>query len=500
VDVYAFFMPSDSRSRQTNGAGLLSSFLRSTNAVFNSPFHRILSKYQKFKDEIARLQRDSTTSNRPPSSDLPAKKSERPRKTGSGRKRGGQKGHVGAHRPVVPPERVDRPVEYKPDHCAQCAQPFAVDAPATLVETHQVWEIPPVKPIIEEHRFFACACPCGHCTRARVPQWIYSGCGEQAQALIAYLTGSARLARRTVQQLFDELFSFPIALGTIQNRLEDNSAIFAPTVDELEQALPHQDCLNIDETSYPHNRSLAWLWAFVTAHFAVFVINPARSSKVLRQLLGIQYAGVITCDRFSAYIKYQKDRLAGLIQFCWAHILRDIKALNFAADLLSQRPFALLARRHVGAIFGFWHAFKQGKISRQLLIDKTRRPINRLRALCEGNLNHPTKTVRTLCTSLLKHWPRLFTFLEHEGVEPTNNEAERRLRPGVQTRKISYCTRSQQGQLLRARLLTITATCRMQGRNSLRFFRDAIHAHRHGLSPPSLLLPPSQETRDQNAA
>lgn len=455
---------------------------------------------QKFKDEIARLQRDSTTSNRPPSSDLPAKKSERPRKKGSGRKPGGQNGHAGKNRPLVPPESVDRIVEHKPEQCERCTQRFANDVPATLVETHQLWEIPPVKPVIEEHRFFACPCPCGHCTRARVPQWIYSGCGEQAQALMTYLTASARLARRTVKQLFEELFSFPIALGTIQNRLEDSSAILAPTVAELEQALPQQDGLNIDETSYPHNRSLAWLWAFVASHFAVFIINPARSSKVLRQLLGIQFAGIITCDRFSAYIKYQKDRLAGLLQFCWAHILRDIKALNFAADVLSKRPFALLARRHVGAIFGFWHAFKQGKISRQVLIDKTRRPINRLRTLCEGNLSNPTKTVRTLCTSLLKHWPWLFTFLAHEGVEPTNNEAERRLRPGVQTRKISYCTRSHQGQLLRARLLTITASCHMQGRNSLQFFRDAIHAHRHGVSPPSLLLPPSPEAIDQKAA
>jgi transposase len=439
------------------------------------------------KDKIDRLNRDSTTSHKPPSSDGFNKKTYPPKRGSSGRRPGGQKGHQGKARPIMPPEKINKTVPHQPDKCEKCNVPFNHENPTKSVEHHQVWELPKIDPIIEEHVFFETECTCGHRTRATVPQWVYSGLGENAQAAITYFTAVGKLTRRNLKLVFEQFFHFPISIGSIQNRLENSSQILKAACDQLEKALADQKNLNIDETSYPLNGSLAWLWVFVTNYFAVFVIDQKRSSKVLKAVLGLDFAGIIICDRFSAYIKYQKDRFNGLIQFCWAHIIRDIKALRYTPDSLSQKPFALIARQHIGTVFRIWHAFKAGRIPREQLIDKTKLPIKKLKKLCQRNQQSSNENLRSFCTNLLKKWECLFVFLHHDGVEPTNNRAEQTVRPGVETRKISYCTRSKNGQLLRARLLTITQTCRIQKRNAYDFIRECIHGYRSTKTIPSLL-------------
>jgi hypothetical protein len=153
----------------------------------------------------------------------------------------------------------------------------------------------------------------------------------------------------------------------------------------------------------------------------------------------------------------------------------------------SDQVFSVAMRKRIGALFRLWHVHKNGRISREQLIEKAEPVIAEMRAFLEKNLQNPSPEVAKFCKQLLKRWGSLFTFIYHEGVEPTNNLAERLIRPGVQTRKISYCTRSQNGQLLRARLLTISQTCRIQQRSALDFYRAAIHAYRNNLTMPSLL-------------
>ena len=208
---------------------------------------------------------------------------------------------------------------------------------------------------------------------------------------------------------------------------------------------------------------------------------------MLRKVLGKLYDGIIICDRFSAYVKYHKDRACGLIQLCWAHIIRDLKALRNELALESNQIFAVVMRKRIGAVFRLWHACKRGNISRAQLIAAAEPLIAEMRVFVENNQRHPAREVAKFNRQLLKRWDSLFTFIYYEGVEPTNNLAERLIRPGVQTRKISYCTRSENGQLLRARLLTVSQTCRIQQRNALAFYRTAISAHRNNLARPSLL-------------
>ncbi len=145
---------------------------------------------------------------------------------------------------------------------------------------------------------------------------MHSGTGENLQALIAYLTIEGKLSRRILQSILAHVFHVPLALGALQNRLEDTTHILLPVCNELENKLTNQQVLNIDETGHPHNKTLAWLWVFATNTFAFFTIRASRGSQVIRSVLGELFDGIIISDRFSAYIKYHKDRACGLLQLC----------------------------------------------------------------------------------------------------------------------------------------------------------------------------------------
>lgn len=449
---------------------------------------KLKQENEKLKEKIEALSRNSTESNKPPSSDG-LKKIRGTKRESSGRKPGGQEGHEGKTRRIVPPDEISKIIEHKPKECKKCGKLFTGEEKSEPVERHQVWEIPePIKPIIEENIFFKTLCGCGYETREIAPDWMYSGTGENLQALIAFLTGEIGLSRRNVKTILEEVFNISTALGTIQNRLEDTSEILKPVYDELEEELVKQKVVNIDETSYPHNKALEWLWGFATKMFAFFTIQASRGSKVLKRILTELYEGIIICDRFSAYIKYQKDRLIGLIQFCWAHIIREVKALKYELAYGSNKPFSKRCRQKIGSIFRLWYCFKAEKITRKELIEKSEPLIKKIYIFLEENLQSRSKKVIKFCSQILKRWDSLWTFIYHEGVEPTNNLAERILRLGVKLRKISYCTRSKAGQNLLERLLTVTQTCRIQKKSSLKFFRAVIHAKRNNLSIPSLLL------------
>ncbi len=447
----------------------------------------LLQEVQALQAKLAALEKDSTTSHKPPSSDGFKKKRATAKRGSSGRKPGGQKGHRGVTRRNLPPSEVTETIPHKPAACEQCGAPFSEQHPSVPVEHRQVWEIAEIKPLVSEHVFYQTTCHCGHPTRLPVPEWIYAGMGDNLQAHLAYFTAEAKLSRRTLQTVLAEVFHVPLALGTIQNRLEDNSEILRPSCDELANELTKQSAVNIDETGYPHNKKLQWLWVFVTGTFAFFTLQASRGSQVLRQVLGELYDGIIICDRFSAYIKYHQDRVCGLLQLCWAHIIRDLKALRHELALESDQIFAIVMRKRLGALFRMWYAHKRGKISRPQLIKTAEPLIAKMRTFVDKNLQNPSTEVAKFSKQLLKRWNSLFTFIYHEGVEPTNNLAERLIRPAVLTRKISYCTRSENGQLLRARLLTISQTCRIQQRNTLDFYRMAISAQRNHLPRPSLL-------------
>ena len=439
--------------------------------------------------QLAARKKNSTTSSKPPSSDgvAGASRPRLPRKK-SKRKPGGQPGHPGKHRPLVPPEQVQEVKPVLPEACQGCGHrlPPQPDQAETVgdPQRRQVTELPPIQPYVIEYQCLKVLCPeCGEATRAPLPEDAQGQFGPRLTALIVYLTVVCRMPRRVVEGLLVEALGISISLGSTQKCWEEASAAVATPCQQLAEQLQQQPVLNVDETGWRTNGEKRYLWAFVAPLFVYYTVARKRSSAILLQVLGEVFDGVLCSDRFSAYLKYHQ----GKAQFCWAHLKRNILGVleftkNSATERFCRDALALHAR-----LFRLWHKFRSELIDRQELLLRSIRLQEQFFALAERNLDSQDDEVRNLATALFEHCGRLFTFLEEEGVEPTNNSAEQALRIGVQWRKIVFGNRSANGELATARLLTVTQTCRQQGRNSLQYLHEAIRCHRRRQRVPSLL-------------
>ena len=282
--------------------------------------------------QLALRQQNSTTTSKPPSSDgLAGRPRERGRRTKSRRKPGGQPGHPGHARPLVPAARVNTILDLVPDACRHChhALRAAADAWADEPRRHQVTELPPIEAHITEYRCHRIACPaCGKTTQASLPAEFDGQFGPQLTALIAYLTVVCRLPRLVVQRLLEGALQIPISLGSTQHAWEEASAAVAGPYEELQAALPIQPVLNADETGHRTNGAKRWLWTLVAPTFVFYTIATSRGSDVLRRLLGVTFAGVLGSDRLATYTAYASDHR----QFCWAHFTRNLLSAQEAGD------------------------------------------------------------------------------------------------------------------------------------------------------------------------
>jgi len=355
---------------------------------------------------------------------------------------------------------------------------------------HQVTELPPVEAHITEYQCQCVVCPeCGKATSAEPPGEVQGHFGPQLTALIAYLTVVCRMPRRVVKELLEQVLSIPLSLGSIQNSWEEVSEAVAKPCEELQKQLPHEPVVNSDETGYRTSGEKRWMWALVASHFVFYKIAASRGAEVLVELLGQVFAGILCSDRCASYLKYHK----GEGQFCWAHFKRNILGVleigkTTDAERFCRDVLALHAR-----LFRLWHRFRDGPgvrygpITREELIRKSIPLEKKFFALADRHADSSDKAVRNLACALLLHFEKFFAFLRNEGVEPTNNVAERALRCAVQWRKISFGSRSIHGEIAVARLLTVTRTCRMQNRAPLDYLATTIRSHRRALPIPSLL-------------
>lgn len=439
--------------------------------------------------QLAMRLQNSTTSSKPPSSDgLAGSPRERCRTKKSKRKVGGQPGHRGAHRPLMPSERVDEIRTVLPLQCRQCgcALPQEVDQAQSNgpVRRHQVTELPPIRAHIIEYQCHCTTCPqCGESTRAAIPQEASGQFGPQLTALIAYLTVVCRMPRRVAEALLEQALDIDISLGSTQKCWEEASKAVAAPCAELELRLRDEPVLNADETGWRTNGSKRFLWAFVAAQSIVYTVADTRSSTVLIRMLGSVFQGILCSDRFSAYLKYHQGRA----QFCWAHLKRNVLGVMELTKNSEVEQFCRDALAEHAKLFRLWHKLRDARIDRSQLIVRSIPIQKRLFALGERNLDSSHRDVRNLAAALFEHIERLFAFVDYEGVEPTNNSAERALRTAVQWRKTSFGNRSSNGELATARLLTVAETCNLQKLNVLAYLADAITRHRRCQKPASLL-------------
>ncbi len=434
---------------------------------------------------------NSNTSSEPPSSDgLAGQQRERGRKKKSGRKPGGQPGHRGHCRELVPAARVNEVVKLRPENCRYCLEGLKGVTPENNPRRHQVTELPRIEAHITEYQCERVACPaCGKITQASLPEEVQGQFGPELTALMAYLTVVCRLPRRVSVELLGEVLGIPLSLGSGQNAWEEASEAVAEPYSELERELPNQPVINSDETGYRTDGEKRWLWALVAPGFVFYKIALTRGAEVLVQLLGAVFAGILCSDRCPLYTKYHQ----GEAQFCWAHFKRNILGVQELAKTSDAERFCRDALALHARLFRLWHRFRAGPdanygpLTRQQLIDRSIPIQKKFFALAQHNLDSEDRDVRNLATALYDHLPKFFAFVEREAVEPTNNSAERALRCAVQWRKTSFGSRSATGEVAVARLLTVTRTCRLSDRKPLAYLAAAIRSHRGGQPAPSLL-------------
>jgi hypothetical protein len=342
-----------------------------------------------------------------------------------------------------------------------------------------------------------CRDGCGKVTSAPLPEGVHNHRGPQLTALLAYMTVVCRVPRRLVRSFLEGVLEIPLSLGSTQKAWEEASRAVAEPYRELEQSLPQQPVLNGDETSSRTNGDKRWLWVFVAQTFVYYTIAKTRGTAVLRRLLGQGFAGILGCDRYCSYLKYVREYGHGLMQFCWAHFKRDLLGALETARSPRGKRFCREALALERQLFRLWYRFRGGvsvrgsPLTRQQLIHKSFPIQKKFLALGKRYRDCMDKEARNLAKALCKHHEKFFVFVEHQGVEPTNNRAERAERTAVQWRKISFGNRSAEGELAVARLLTVTRTCQMQQRPTLAYLSQAIQCYRMRQPVPSLL---SQQT------
>lgn len=418
----------------------------------------------------------------PPSTEHPHAKPKPKRPPGKKRKQGGQKGHKRHLRELIPSEQCDTVTSCYPDQCRRCGGELQPDA--SEPQRHQVWDLPPIQPIVDEYQLHRghCSC-CGITTRADLPAGVPSGqCGVRLAAFTGLLMGHFRQSKRRASMFLGDLLNIPCSPAwtvKIQNLVSD--AIAAPC-QQLREELEQQPQLFVDESPTKEKRMKAWLWVAVAPMFAVFGIFGNRSRESLISLVGNYQGIILNCDRAKMYLDGKR------LQWCWAHLKRDIQKLIESPDGQVKRLGHDLMRQH-RLLFEQWRRYKSKEITWrgfQNLAGPIRDQFNGLllRGSYSGN-----KKLSGFCDELLPRKQHLWTFLKVEGIEPTNNTAERTLRPAVIYRKLSFGTQSAAGSRYLERILTISETCRLQNRNAYEFLIESMRAKFAGTSAPSLLPP-----------
>ena len=431
-----------------------------------------------------RLNRSSRNSSLPPSRDPPSAP-KRPGWKGSGRMRGGQPGHEGRNRRLLPPEMVDEVVDHWPERCRSCAHVFAEPELVDAVEPwrRQVAELPPIAVRVTERRLHGVSCPeCATATRAEPPRELpRSAFGPRLQAAVVTLAVRNRVSRRDTTELARELFGVELSTGSVDAIIQRAGDALAGPYTELEQRIKTAAAVNIDETGWKTCGGNRTLWGALTSRTAVFRIAAGRHAFEARTLLGERFAGIVCSDRWRGYDYLDPTQR----QLCWAHHLRDFTA--HSEGMAEQRQFGGDGLQIARDLFAAWEAY-QADSDRARLQTQIAPLQDKLRALLEraARKSPRTKYHRDFARNLLKRWPALWTFSHTDGVEPTNNHAERGLRGAVIYRKLSLGSQSDQGERTIERLLSASVTCRLREQSLFAYLAHALAAHARGDPAPAL--------------
>jgi transposase len=413
-----------------------------------------------------RLGQNSSNSSKPPSSDPPQQHQPIERQT-RGRKRGGQVGHPGKGRKLKAVAQVDYLIDLRPTSCLHCGSLLLGDDPQPA--RHQVSDLPVHRALVTEYRRHTLKClSCGAANRASWPTDMPRGSfGPRTQAVGAYLSGRLHLSHRDVVEALEVLHGVKLSLGSVSARQRQVSAALAGPVQTAQGYVQRQPVNHVDETSWYQQDKLHWLWLAATEAVTVFRLLAGRGSAQAKQVISKSARGIIITDRYNAYNWLPLQRR----QLCWAHLKRDFQAMAEREGESAEIGQGLLEQTR--ELCHLWHQRREGQLrqaSWRRQIKVIEQEVKKL--LIAGTESGHAKTRHT-CANILQVEPCLWTFARREGIEPTNNNAERALRRAVLWRKKSFGTQSETGSRFVERILTVVTSLRQQGRDVLDYLTAA---------------------------
>lgn len=429
-----------------------------------------------------RLGQNSRNSHLPPSSDPPGTagkgSGQRPK---SARPRGGQRGHRGSRREFVAADKVDDVVNLYPAECENCWAALP-EQPDPGAKRYQWIEVPPLRPYIKETRRHAVTCPCcGHKTRAAYSEQEIpaSPFGPRLMGIIGLLTGVYHVSRRRAAELLSDLVGVPISLGAVSAVEARVSEAVEPAVAEAWRRVEGAPVKHTDGTTWLKAGAVLALWTIASTAATVFKIVADGSRATLAPLYGA-LRGILVSDRATALSFWAMERR----QICWAHLLRKFVSFSERAG-----PSAELGRQlldYTGLLFDYWHDYQAGKLDRATFRAWIAPVRAQVEALLERAVASGIDRLAGSCANILEHRAALWTFVAVDGVEPTNNHAERELRAFVLWRKRCFGTQSERGNLFAERLMTVAHTARKQRKDVLAFLTACCQAPLDGTRAPSL--------------
>ena len=461
---------------------------------------RLTAQAVLLEERVRRLEeqtrQSSRTGSKPPSQDPPktrqqrradprAKAKERLARDAERRSAGGQSGHEGAGRPLEGEDLVDEFVDHYPESCRGCGYDFTAEerVPSRRPGRRQVAELPPITVLVSEHRSHRLRCPCcNRRTAAGFPAAVAgSAFGPRLQAAIVTLTARNRISRRDLSELARELFGIRLSVGAVDAICRRSAIALAEPHEALVASVLRSAAVNVDETGWVTAGKERTLWTATTPEAAIFRVAADRHRDRLQELLGERFAGICCSDRWWAYNHISPENR----QACWSHLQRDFRF--HAEGLPTQKLFGEHGLELTSRLFQTWHGYREHQ-DRARLANEIAPIQTDLRALVEeaGRKTPKNKYHRGFANNLLKIWPALWTFVTHEGVEPTNNAAERSLRGPVIHRKLSHGTRTDDGERFIERALSASATCRLQKRSLFAYLTDLLTAHARREPLPTL--------------
>ena len=456
---------------------------------------------EALEERLSRLEaaarQDSRTGSRPPSSDPPKTRAQRRAEArakakelmgseGERRRAGGQPGHRGAGRELTPEDQIDEIVDHYSQACGGCGREFTADEqrPRRRFGRYQVAELPPISVVVTEHRTHHLCCPtCRLRTAARLPDGIGgSAFGPRLQAAVVTLTARHRVSRRGIAELAGDLFGAALSTGSVDAICQRASEALAGPHLHLQDWVLDQSAVHVDETGWRTSGEGRALWTATTPDAAFFVIAAHCNREQFNALVGTSYPGVVISDRWNGYSHLDPNQR----QVCWSHLKRDFR--RHADGLGEQKTFGEHGSELTRRVFAAWRSYQHEHHDGQRLQAEIEPIQTELRRLLEdaSPKSRRTRWHRQFANNLLKVWPALWTFTRIDGVDPTNNPAERALRGPVIHRKVSLGTQSNNGERFAERALSAAVTCRMQRRSLFTYLSELLTAHTRGDPFPAL--------------